>query len=879
MNKKIAILIVVLLVITASIIKVAYAAEEADINTYLITSRENGKYVTDPTSNVIIEKSMPSEYGFGLGQQPESYETYNQKVPTAEQYTNSQVQNVSIENIAYTTLSEDIKGKFSILYKNAGKYNGNNIDVKATLMDYSVCEHDTLYPLFGFWKTYIDSDLRWLNWAKIKYEFFISGTNTPISIKGNTTYYDIDGSQGIHILDNNKGIYATNESKIQITSVNGTPYVYDNDQQGYSGSDIYNPKGAVTEIFEGESITRVFTVTGKNELNQIGCSAGGMRLNSASVIPSKNYDSSSEAGINSSPVKVNDEIKYLINYVNGHPTESVKLTITDTLSVGLEYVSNSSNIGEPTITKNNDGSTKLIWVINNLPPSTSNSLIYKAKVTEEALSIVENKATVQYNDDTIYNLEPLKNPVPSKKYASDTPSGKDGTLVKTGDKIKYEISYANSYKEKTNIIITDTLSKGLEYVKKSSTIKEPTITKNENGTTTLKWTIEAEKYENKSLIYEVNVTGESITVENSAKIKIGNTTEISLEKLKNPLGYGNITILKEDEEKAIPIEGVEFSLYKNNGKEELAKDIYGNNVKNVITNTNGIAEFENIPYGFYILKEVKTNGWYKPLKEPLKIVLDEKNDALKYEEQNNDKIIPLEKYKLGDPTNNGIVDEKDIEIIDKIINNQIEETSLEFYASDVNKDLAVTEIDKNLINDYINGNNQTIELLKEEIIPGQIQKRVSIVVTNQLIDMKINKLRLTEKTYLEGVKITIKNSQNEIFLEYTTDDQTKEFSIPIGDYTLIETKAPNGYQKLEEEIKFRVLPTGNILLQNEDNKLYELKNTKETNDTDLDQLDIYNEAEKISVPNTGSTIKFIVIVFGIMLISSSTYVLIKRYNN
>ncbi len=388
--------------------------------------------------------------------------------------------------------------------------------------------------------------------------------------------------------------------------------------------------------------------------------------------------------------------------------------------------------------------------------------------------------------------------------------------------------------------------------------------------------------------------------------------------------YGNVTILKQDVDTGKVIPGVEFKLLKNNTKKEPATDMNGNVVKNAITDENGIAEFENIPYGDYILVEVKANSWYKILEEPIEFTLNKDNDALKYEAQGTealpstdskdntkqdtakdtttdknassttnsstttdnktttdkvkDILIPLAKYRLGDPTNDGKINQDDMKVIEDIIAKNIEATSLQFYASDLNLDKNVDQTDKDLMQKYLDGDKTAIaNALKEYEIPGQIQKRVTRVVTNKALDMKISKVAITNEKELPGAKIVVKNAKGEVFIKFTSTSKVKEFAIPIGDYTLTETVAPKGYQTLKTEVKFRVLSNGNIKLVSADSNMYKIVKSKEKDDTDADHLKIYNQLKKISVPNTGSVIAISTIVGGLLLIGGGSYVIYRKY--
>ena len=348
--------------------------------------------------------------------------------------------------------------------------------------------------------------------------------------------------------------------------------------------------------------------------------------------------------------------------------------------------------------------------------------------------------------------------------------------------------------------------------------------------------------------------------------------------------YGNVTILKTDAETKKVIPGVEFQLLKNNPKKEPAVDIHGNVVKNVKTDERGIAEFVDIPYGDYILVEVKADSWYKILEEPYEFTLNKDNDALKYKSQGTNAVpekdeimIENEKYRLGDPTNDGKIDAEDIKVIEDIIAKKIEETKIQFYASDVNKDNKVDENDKALLQKYIDGDKTAIPDALKEFEYETYQKRVTISLTNKPIDMKISKVDITNEKEIKGAEIEIKNEKGETFLKYKSDGTPKDFAIPIGDYTLTETVAPKGYQTLKTEVKFRVLTDGNIKLISAKSNLYKLEKSKEKDDTDLDHLKIYNSPKKISVPNTGSVVAVSTIVGGLLLIGGGSYIIYRKY--
>ena len=265
---------------------------------------------------------------------------------------------------------------------------------------------------------------------------------------------------------------------------------------------------------------------------------------------------------------------------------------------------------------------------------------------------------------------------------------------------------------------------------------------------------------------------------------------------------------------------------------------------------------------------------------PLENALEEKT----YEEE----FVPLETYRVGDPTDDGKIDSSDVTIIEGIINGVIEEvTAKQRYASDVNRDEQVTEVDKDLVISYIEGSTDSIpNALEEKVIPGQYQKRVTLTVTNVPIDIKISKYEIAKEKELKGAKIKILNSEGEVFYEYTSKGEREEFGISTGEYTLIEEISPNGYENLRVEIKFRVGTDGNIEILSEKSSMYTIKETerevinnqnKVEIDKDMDHIIIYNKLKEVEIPNTASTITVVGIIIGAGLIGYGGYQVYRRY--
>ena len=204
------------------------------------------------------------------------------------------------------------------------------------------------------------------------------------------------------------------------------------------------------------------------------------------------------------------------------------------------------------------------------------------------------------------------------------------------------------------------------------------------------------------------------------------------------------------------------------------------------------ARFINVPYGDYILEEVKTNSYYKILEESIEITFGENEDAINIEKVN--------------------------------------------------------------------------------------KEATSFVISNIPIDFKILKKDIDTDKNIKEAEFEILDENGKVFKTITIKNEMETISIPTGSYTLVETVSPDGYKTSNIEINFKVLEDGNIEITEEESNLYELEQSEEETDNDIDRLIIYNEkTEILKIPNTGSEIKIITIVGGIALILGGSYIIYRRY--
>ena len=284
---------------------------KADTTSDIISARQNGVDLKT-ASGVKVDKKIPKAYSyFAVSKIGLQNTTYSGVIEVPDAVKNTWNVKGGIEYGTPSLVTEAIKGKYSALYKKVGTYNGEFIDVKATVMDYAIAESQYLKsdPYMILNATYLGNSNAGLKWVTIKYEFFKSGTTTPVSVKGNTTYWDVDWSQGVIIHDNNEGIYTKSDNKLKLTKISNRNYVFD--IEDYEASERENPELAFSEIFAGTSITRTFTYGNPDDYTPWYTSYGGQMLYATPLLPSETPKPVKTA--DKEEVSVGDEYTYTIS--------------------------------------------------------------------------------------------------------------------------------------------------------------------------------------------------------------------------------------------------------------------------------------------------------------------------------------------------------------------------------------------------------------------------------------------------------------------------------------------------------------------------------------------------------------------------------------
>ncbi len=299
---------------------------------------------------------------------------------------------------------EDAKNNYKVRYKNVGTYNGEKIDVTMTLTGFSGCKLTRKATKCGIWFEKKEMQIYSLGVKRIsvKYNFYKSGTNTPIKVKGYSTYWDIDANQGIHFIKGTTGIYAYGSVELYVANLNSAPYVFEWNDTKYVN---YNEKGAITETFSGSELTKAFSFMSGDDGNhsKITSSHGSIMPSTIPIGVSKYYLGSTNSN---SVLKKDQTVQFRIRYSN-ISSSAKTLTITDNLT-GMSYVKGSAKYKDDTVATPTISGNKVTWK-KKVSAHSTGYITYKVKVASCG-DIAKSYATLSNGSNT-FKSQTLKNAV------------------------------------------------------------------------------------------------------------------------------------------------------------------------------------------------------------------------------------------------------------------------------------------------------------------------------------------------------------------------------------------------------------------------------------------------------------------------------------
>lgn len=239
--------------------------------------------------------------------------------------------------------------------------------------------------------------------------------------------------------------------------------------------------------------------------------------------------------------------------------------------------------------------------------------------------------------------------------------------------------------------------------------------------------------------------------------------------------------------------------------ETVSKDISEDGL--YITNELGQINIANLPLGKYEIKEVSALEGY---------VEDVKAYEIDLSYDKSDKTIYTKNLELTNAKTTVEISKKDISTSEEL----------------AGAELTLFDKDNNVVESWTSTNEPHIirgllidkeYRLHEDIAPlGYIKASdVTFTVQNindiqkiEMIDditrIEISKQDITNNKELAGATLQIIDLNNQIIHEWISSDKPEYFEkLPVGEYTLKEITAPNGF-KIAEEINFSVKETGEI---------------------------------------------------------------------
>ena len=271
---------------------------------------------------------------------------------------------------------------------------------------------------------------------------------------------------------------------------------------------------------------------------------------------------------------------------------------------------------------------------------------------------------------------------------------------------------------------------------------------------------------------------------------VSNSGEI--QKVEMQDDYTKVEISKKDLETKEVLEGAQLQLLNSQG-----------DVVAEFTSENKAYTISKLPVGEYTLHEVKAPKGYN-LAEDVKVVIEETGKVQEFS------IYDVEK------TNNVKISKQDI-----TTGEEIEGAKLELLDSKGKVIESWTSTTKPHVINNLKAGTYTIRekvapkgyLLAEDIeftIDAEGNINGSTIMQDDYTKVEISKKDIVTSEELPGATLQVIDSARNIIEEWTSTTEPHKINrLPVGEYTLVEKQAPDGYL-LAEDIKFTVKENGEI---------------------------------------------------------------------
>lgn len=477
----------------------------------------------------------------------------------------------------------------------------------------------------------------------------------------------------------------------------------------------------------------------------------------------------------------------------------------------------------------------------------------------------------------------------------DLPVG-NYTIKEINPDSKYNVEYSSSSvivktNETSEVTVTNSLKPGKVTVTKECTgyitnnqkfkITLNNVTKEFSCNTSYTWdnltpgdyTLTEDVTNLKNNLVQIKIGNNAFITGNSTNVKVLPNEEVKA-IVKNTLEAGGIVLTKVDADTKKPIEGVKFSLYFINGNnEEEAKDIYGNLVGIQTTTKEGKIAFQNLPYGKYKIVEVENPEEGYVIAESQTVIIDKDNAYYKSNFENKRIKLIINKTNIDGSKE---LENAKFNILDK----KTKETYKEIEITKDNKTL-ILKPGEYIITEVVAPTGyqklfDTIEIKvdnKGKITLNSKNDYVTLddnvlTIKNDTRKVSISKADITTNKELEGAELVLikKTGETEIeVIKWTSTKTPYRIELEAGTYILKELKVPTGYKNDPIVVEFSVDENGVVTIISEISKYYKSVDN---------EITIYNE-KPIDVPDTGKTMKVVLIVVGTLLIGGGSYLTFK----
>lgn len=143
-----------------------------------------------------------------------------------------------------------------------------------------------------------------------------------------------------------------------------------------------------------------------------------------------------------------------------------------------------------------------------------------------------------------------------------------------------------------------------------------------------------------------------------------------------------------------------------------------------------------------------------------------------------------------------------------------------------------------------------------------------MTIKNDTRKVSISKADITTNKEIEGAELVLikKTGETEVeVIKWTSTKTPYRIELEAGTYILKELKVPTGYKNDPIVLEFSVDENGVVTIISEISKYYKSVDN---------EITIYNE-KPIDVPDTGKTMKVVLIVVGTLLIGGGSYLTFK----